>query len=437
MFPSKPHLLIHSQQVHRTNPKPYQCSTCNKCFANSSYLSQHSRIHLGIKPYICPLCHRRFTQLCHLQQHIRTHTGEKPYKCQHSGCTKAFSQLSNLQSHLRSHVTGHVYGPRISQRYRCHSCCQGSVDVAAANEASVSEACRYCRMIGLTQRTADIRDLNSVLSYQMGLRQENAAIPKIRHRMLNNVHPRHTGGSNDETTSTGREMPALSLGNLSVAVSSEKGEEDNIMATLGSDEREHDLSTRGKDTYLRHFYDSQARKYPSETRSCSSILSNSIPWCCGATRGEIEKCEALSTLGTHSSTVTTTAKKGAFFDISEINARMKMCSALFNEMSTGLRDHRDVSGTMENERAMGLLPAATCARMKTCSSPFDEFGTRRKTFDVAAVDGSRGSKNPSHQSDRKETLFSEVPRVNIDQPLSSLVDVSYNSPLFPSSYNPF
>jgi DNA-directed RNA polymerase subunit RPC12/RpoP len=94
--------------------KPYKCTQCSKTFANSSYLSQHTRIHLGIKPYRCEICQRKFTQLSHLQQHIRTHTGDKPYKCRHPGCNKAFSQLSNLQSHSRCHQT--------DKPYKCNSC---------------------------------------------------------------------------------------------------------------------------------------------------------------------------------------------------------------------------------------------------------------------------------------------------------------------------
>jgi zinc finger protein 362/384 len=94
--------------------KPYKCTQCSKSFANSSYLSQHTRIHLGIKPYRCEICQRKFTQLSHLQQHIRTHTGDKPYKCRNPGCVKAFSQLSNLQSHSRSHQT--------DKPYKCNSC---------------------------------------------------------------------------------------------------------------------------------------------------------------------------------------------------------------------------------------------------------------------------------------------------------------------------
>ncbi|VBB25642.1 unnamed protein product [Acanthocheilonema viteae] len=90
--------------MHMREAKPYKCTHCIKSFANSSYLSQHMRIHLGIKPFgPCQYCGKKFTQLSHLQQHIRTHTGEKPYKCKFQGCEKAFSQLSNLQSHSRCH----------------------------------------------------------------------------------------------------------------------------------------------------------------------------------------------------------------------------------------------------------------------------------------------------------------------------------------------
>ena len=102
-----------SSGVLRHNPqngaaRKYQskvCSQCSRTFANSTTLSQHTRIHLGIKPYRCEICQRKFTQLSHVQQHIRTHTGDKPYKCRHPGCSKAYSQLSNLQSHSKCHQT--------------------------------------------------------------------------------------------------------------------------------------------------------------------------------------------------------------------------------------------------------------------------------------------------------------------------------------------
>ncbi|KAL7032563.1 hypothetical protein ACKWTF_007346 [Chironomus riparius] len=113
LFNNKSDYQTHAQTNMR-EAKPYKCTQCTKAFANSSYLSQHTRIHLGIKPYGCEICQRKFTQLSHLQQHIRTHTGDKPYKCRNPGCVKAFSQLSNLQSHSRSHQT--------DKPFKCNSC---------------------------------------------------------------------------------------------------------------------------------------------------------------------------------------------------------------------------------------------------------------------------------------------------------------------------
>lgn len=118
-------MQLHTQ-LHMREAKPYKCGQCSKSFANSSYLSQHTRIHLGIKNYRCDLCQRRFTQLSHLQQHSRTHNGDKPYRCRFPNCTKAFSQLSNLQSHSRSHQT--------DKPYKCNSCYKCFTDEAGLLE---------------------------------------------------------------------------------------------------------------------------------------------------------------------------------------------------------------------------------------------------------------------------------------------------------------
>ena len=79
VFDTKTALSIHVGRIHKgdSKEKSYQCTTCFKTFHNSSYLSQHMKIHSGDKPYVCskPGCNKRFIQLSHKQQHERTHTG--------------------------------------------------------------------------------------------------------------------------------------------------------------------------------------------------------------------------------------------------------------------------------------------------------------------------------------------------------------------------
>lgn len=144
VFGSKADMQLHTQ-IHMREAKPYKCSQCSKAFANSSYLSQHTRIHLGIKPYRCEICQRKFTQLSHLQQHIRTHTGDKPYKCRHPGCNKAFSQLSNLQSHSRCHQTDKPY--KCNSCYKCFTDESSLLDHIPKHKESKhlkTHICQYC-----------------------------------------------------------------------------------------------------------------------------------------------------------------------------------------------------------------------------------------------------------------------------------------------------
>ena len=200
MFECKSDMMMHSQQIHKQDPKPYKCELCPKSFANSSYLSQHNRIHAGIKPYKCQICERKFTQLCHLQQHLRTHTGEKPYRCQHPGCPKAFSQLSNLQSHSRSHMTDKPY--RCNSCYKCFTTEQGLREHIPKHSETKHLKTHICQICGksYTQETYLSRHMQKHQSGPKDHHQQNRlALPPLpsKHMMHGGMDPNHHSAIGD------------------------------------------------------------------------------------------------------------------------------------------------------------------------------------------------------------------------------------------------
>ncbi|XP_059972439.1 PR domain zinc finger protein 14 [Mesoplodon densirostris] len=97
-FEKRDRLRIHILHVHEKH-RPHKCSTCGKCFSQSSSLNKHMRVHSGDRPYHCVYCTKRFTASSILRTHIRQHSGEKPFKCKY--CGKSFASHAAHDSHVR------------------------------------------------------------------------------------------------------------------------------------------------------------------------------------------------------------------------------------------------------------------------------------------------------------------------------------------------
>ncbi|OBZ90119.1 Transcriptional regulator prz1 [Choanephora cucurbitarum] len=54
-----------------SNPKPFACHLCTRCFARKHDLQRHIRVHTGAKPYSCLSCSKAFARTDALKRHLR------------------------------------------------------------------------------------------------------------------------------------------------------------------------------------------------------------------------------------------------------------------------------------------------------------------------------------------------------------------------------
>ena len=89
---------------HASIPKTranYQCTVCDKTFAQKDHFTRHSRIHNGERPFQCHICDKTFNKKSGLMRHLTIHKTGRPFKC--NICDKMFKVQRYLTNHSLLH----------------------------------------------------------------------------------------------------------------------------------------------------------------------------------------------------------------------------------------------------------------------------------------------------------------------------------------------
>lgn len=163
----------HQASLHMNRTGRFQCSVCDKNYANKFGLDQHTNaIHLGC-PYMCSVtgCNKFFKSLKGRNLHEQRHSGKFEYKC--DICSKKWNTLSALRTHKISHSVAKKYPCRFCNKKftRTHDrkrhendVCRGKRENAIAHTIGVSKdgitetksnrkghRCSICRRTFLTK----------------------------------------------------------------------------------------------------------------------------------------------------------------------------------------------------------------------------------------------------------------------------------------------
>ncbi|KAI9728667.1 MAG: zinc-finger protein [Chrysothrix sp. TS-e1954] len=115
-FQARPKLKRH-MQTH-TLWKPFVCDVCGVQMKTKDAMDKHARTHTGERPYKCeePGCDKIFATSTELKTHMVVHSGAKPHKC--SLCNECFADSSNLSKHRKVHFVGAFRCPECGVRMK-------------------------------------------------------------------------------------------------------------------------------------------------------------------------------------------------------------------------------------------------------------------------------------------------------------------------------
>ncbi|EZA50542.1 hypothetical protein X777_10735 [Ooceraea biroi] len=85
------HMNVHAEAK-------YKCNICLNTYKSKHILSEHILKHEGIRKYNCSVCDKTFAQMSHLAAHKKVH-GSPGYKCE--GCKREFNRRDNMKIHMK------------------------------------------------------------------------------------------------------------------------------------------------------------------------------------------------------------------------------------------------------------------------------------------------------------------------------------------------
>lgn len=89
-------LKLHTEQMHKTGERQFNCTVCLRAFQTETERDRHNKWCRGTS-YECFICHIVFTQRLPLKEHMKTHTVNR---C--DSCGTIFRNIVELKLHLES-----------------------------------------------------------------------------------------------------------------------------------------------------------------------------------------------------------------------------------------------------------------------------------------------------------------------------------------------